>query len=66
LTFVKMKGGRTFAHICNRDEDTPLWVAQQVVAAEGSSRRLPTRIAAEPADDTVELSTVGRRSPRMP
>jgi hypothetical protein len=65
LTFVKVNGGRTFAHICNWDEDTSPRVGQQVLAADGSSRRLPARITALRADGTIELSMIGD-SPRMP
>jgi hypothetical protein len=59
LTFVKVNGGRTFAHISNWDEDAPPQVGQQVVAADGSSRRLPATITALRADGTIELSMIG-------
>lgn len=59
LTFVKVNGGRTFAHICNGDEDTPPRVCQQVVAADRSSRRMTARITAPRADGTIKPSTIG-------
>lgn len=59
LTFVKVNGGGIFAHICNGDEDTPPQVGQQVVAPDGSSRRLPARITALRADGTIELRMMG-------
>jgi hypothetical protein len=46
LTFVKVNGGHTFAHISNWDEGTPPQVGQQVIAADGGSRRLPATITA--------------------
>jgi hypothetical protein len=66
LTFVKVNGGRTFAHISNWDEDTPPQVGQQVVAADGSSRRLPATITALRADGTIELSMIGDVPPAGP
>jgi hypothetical protein len=58
LTFVKVNGGHTFAHISNWDEGTPPQVGQQVIAADGGSRRLPATITALRADGTIELSTI--------
>jgi hypothetical protein len=66
LTFVKVNGGRTLAHMCNWDEDTPPQVGQQVVAADGSSRRIPARITALRADGTIELSIIGDGLPADP
>jgi hypothetical protein len=66
LTFVKVNGGHTFAHISNWDEDTPPQVGQQVVAADGGSRRLRATITALRADGTIELSAIGDGSPTGP
>ena len=66
LTFVKVNGGRTFAHVCNWDEDTPPQVGQRVVAADGSSRQMPATITALRADGTIELSVIGDGSPARP
>ncbi len=56
LTFVRVNGGRTFAHVANWDEDAPPQIGQLVVAADGGSQRLRATIRALRVDGTIELS----------
>jgi hypothetical protein len=56
LTWVRVNGGRTTAHIANWDEDIPPSVGLQVVAADGGSERMEATITEVRDDGTLVLN----------
>jgi hypothetical protein len=56
LSFVRVNGGRAFAHLVNWDEAEPPALGQFVVAADGGSERMEALIVEIRQDGTLVLS----------